>query len=178
MVALDYSDWVESADLRGSRRRITKCGPCAKKPPAPGHCKQLSPRPNIPRRTPDIALPKSRCVPFAPHSMRSVRAWFHAGREHYQRGKPRGTGGHWVSPSAVPTPEGAKVSYTMVSHGALHTREPAACRLPEQELLRNLACRARDAPCRARPSIRRTRSWQAIHWASQKELTAFCGTVM
>jgi hypothetical protein len=32
-------------------------------------------------------------------------------------------------------------------------REPAGERLPGQELLSNLACRARDTPCRARPGI-------------------------
>src|SRR5215471_14842447 len=53
--------------------------------------------------------------------------------------------------SRLPWPqEGREMEHR---HGALRTGEPAACRLPEQELLRNLARRARDAPCRARPSI-------------------------
>jgi hypothetical protein len=62
---LDHSDWrVESADPRGSRRRITKCWPSSKKPAAPCHCQQLSPRPNIPPRMLDTHLPKSRDTPF------------------------------------------------------------------------------------------------------------------
>src|SRR5262249_4687767 len=53
--------------------------------------------------------------------------------------------------SRLPWPQEGPVNGT--STWGLRTREPAACRLPEQELLRNLACRARDAPCPARPSI-------------------------
>ena len=94
-MALDYSDWrVESADLRGSRRCITKCWPSSKKPPAPCHCQQFSPRPNIPPRMLDNHLPKSRVTPFTPPFNSKYPGLVPPGREHYpKRGKPYATCG-------------------------------------------------------------------------------------